>query len=141
MATAMLMAVIVETGRPPGEGNGNPLQYSHLENPMDGGDQQATVHVVTQSQTRLSDFTFTLYPSLHLSPRYPIWRVCIVTYYHFTKGETETPHGHMAYLRLQNRTCIEIYVFAIVYAYNSDNNVLHKNDQKIHRAITMTVLS
>ena len=70
----------------------------------------------------------TLYPSLHLSPRYSIWRVCIVTVHHFTKGETETPHGHMAYLRLQNRTCIEIYVFAMVYAYNSDNNVLHKND-------------
>ena len=58
----------------------------------------------------------TLYPSLHLSPRYPIWRVWIVTFHHFTKGETETPHGHMAYPRLQNRTCIQIYVFAMVYA-------------------------
>ena len=115
MATAMLMAVIVETGRPPGEGNGNPLQYSHLENPMDGGDQQATVHVVSGVEHDFT-FTFDLYTSLHLSPRYPIWRVCIVTFYHFTKGETETPHGHMAYLRLQNRTCIEIYVFVMVYA-------------------------
>ena len=35
----------------PGEGNGNPLQYSCLENPMDGGAQQATVHWVTKSQT------------------------------------------------------------------------------------------
>ena len=32
----------------------------------------------------------TLYPSLHLSPRYSIWRVCIVTFHHFTKGKTET---------------------------------------------------
>ena len=32
----------------------------------------------------------TLYPSLHLSPRYPIWRVCIVTFYHYTEGKTET---------------------------------------------------
>ena len=48
-------------GRSPGEGNGNPLQYSCLENPMDGGAWQATVHVVTKSQTQLSDFTFT-YP-------------------------------------------------------------------------------
>ena len=42
------------------EGNGNPLQYSCLENLMDGGAWWATVHGVTKSQTRLSDFTFTL---------------------------------------------------------------------------------
>ena len=47
------------SGRSPGEGNGNPLQYSCLENPMDGGAWWATVHGVTKSQTRLSDFTFT----------------------------------------------------------------------------------
>ena len=58
----------------------------------------------------------TLYPSLLLSPRYSIWRVCIVTFHRFTERETETPHGHMAYPRLQNRTSIEIYVFATVYA-------------------------
>ena len=46
-------------GRSPGEGNGNPLQYSCLENPMDRGAWQATVHGVTKSQTRLSDFTHT----------------------------------------------------------------------------------
>ena len=43
----------------PGEGNGNPLQYSCLENPMDQGVWQATLHGVTKSRTRLSDFTFT----------------------------------------------------------------------------------
>ena len=37
-------------GRSPGEGNGNPLQYSCLEDPMDGGAWQATVHGVTKSQ-------------------------------------------------------------------------------------------
>ena len=42
-------------GRSPGEGNGNPLQYSCLENPMDRGAWWATVHGVTKSQTRLSD--------------------------------------------------------------------------------------
>ena len=41
-----------------GEGNGNPLQYSCLENPMDGGAWWATVHG-SQSRTRLSNFTFT----------------------------------------------------------------------------------
>ena len=37
--------------RSPGEGNGNPLQYSCLKNPMDGGVWQATVHEVAKSQT------------------------------------------------------------------------------------------
>ena len=46
-------------GRSPGEGDGNPLQYSCLENPMDGEAWQATVRGVTKSWTRLSDFTFT----------------------------------------------------------------------------------
>ena len=51
------------SGRSPREGNGNPLQYSCLENPMDGGDLWATVRGVTKSRTQLSDFTF------HLSRR------------------------------------------------------------------------
>ena len=42
-----------------GEGNGTPLQYSCLENPMDGRAWWAAVHGVTKSRTRLSDFTFT----------------------------------------------------------------------------------
>ena len=45
-------------GRSPWEGNGNPLQYSCLENPMDGGAWQATVHGVAKSQTWLNNFTF-----------------------------------------------------------------------------------
>ena len=44
-------------GRSPGEGNGNPLQYSCLENLMDGGAWQATAHGVAKSRTWLSDFT------------------------------------------------------------------------------------
>ena len=44
-----------------GEGNGTPLQYFCLENPMDGGTWWAAVHGVARSQTRLSDFTFTFY--------------------------------------------------------------------------------
>ena len=45
------------SGRSLGEGNGNPLQYSCLENPMDGGAWLAPVHGVTKSWTRLSNFT------------------------------------------------------------------------------------
>ena len=48
------------SGRSPGEGNGNLLQSSCLENPMDRGAWWATVHGVAKSQTRLSDFTHSL---------------------------------------------------------------------------------
>ena len=41
---------ILGSGRFPGGGHSNPLQYSCLENPMDRGAWQATVHVVTKSQ-------------------------------------------------------------------------------------------
>ena len=44
-----------------GEGSGTPLQYSCLENPMDGGAWWAAVHGVDKSQTRLRDFTFTFH--------------------------------------------------------------------------------
>ena len=44
-----------------GEGNGTPLQYSCLENPMDGGAWWAAVYGVSRSRTRLSDFTFTFH--------------------------------------------------------------------------------
>ena len=47
-------------GRSPREGNGNPLQYYCLENPMGGGTWWATVHGVAKSQTRLSNFSLIL---------------------------------------------------------------------------------
>ena len=43
------------------EGNGTPLQYSFLENPMDGGAWWAAVHGVVKTRTRLSNFTFTFH--------------------------------------------------------------------------------
>ena len=51
------MGLILGSGRTPGVGNGNPLQYSYLENSMDRGEWQATVHGVAKSQTRLSTHT------------------------------------------------------------------------------------
>ena len=48
---ALNMGSVSRLGRFPGEGNGNPLQYSCLENPMDKGGWQATVHGVAKSQT------------------------------------------------------------------------------------------
>ena len=49
------LGLIPGSGRSPGEGNGNPLQFSCLDNSRDRGAWQAIVHGVTKSQTRLSD--------------------------------------------------------------------------------------
>ena len=49
------MGLIPGLGRSPGEGHGNALQYSCLENPMDKGDWQARVQRIAKSWTRLSD--------------------------------------------------------------------------------------
>ena len=70
------------------EGNGTPLQYSCLENPMDWGAWWATVHGVTMSQARLSDFTFTFhFPALEkemaIHSSVLAWRI----------PETEEPGG------------------------------------------------
>ena len=71
-----------------GEGNGNPLQYSCLENPMDGGAWWAAVHGVAKSRARLSDFTFTfnfhaLEKEMATHSRILAWRI----------PETEEPSG------------------------------------------------
>ena len=63
-----------------GEGNGTPLQYSCLENPMDGGAWQAAVHGVTKSRARLSDFTFTFHfqelgKEMATHSSVPAWRI------------------------------------------------------------------
>ena len=61
-------------------GNGNPLQYSCLENPMDGGAWWTAVHGVTKSQTGLSDFTFTFHfhaleKEMATRSSVPAWRI------------------------------------------------------------------
>ena len=49
------MGLILGVGKSPGGGNGNPLQYSYLENPMDRGAWQAAIHGVSESHTQLSN--------------------------------------------------------------------------------------
>ena len=71
---------IPRSGRSPGEGNGNLLQYSCLENPMKGGAWQVAVHGVAKSQTRLSDFT-----SLSLSEY--IWNLGKMVMMNLSKGQ------------------------------------------------------
>ena len=58
-ANARDPGLIPGLGQSPEEGNGNPLQCSCLGNPMDRGAWRATVHGVSKSRTRLSDFPFT----------------------------------------------------------------------------------
>ena len=55
------MDILATLSNKNGEGNGTPLQYSCLENPMDGGAWWATVHGVARSWIRLRDFTFTFH--------------------------------------------------------------------------------
>ena len=62
-----------------GEGNGNPLQYSCLENPTDGGAWRAAVRGVAQRRTRLSDFTYTHCAVLCLAAQFPV--PCLTTSY------------------------------------------------------------
>ena len=49
------MGLILGVGKSPGGGNGNPLQYSYLENPMDRGAWQSAIHGVSESHTQLSN--------------------------------------------------------------------------------------
>ena len=70
------LSLIPGWGRSPGEGNGDPLQYSCLENPMDGGAWWATVHGVAKSRTRLTT-------SLSLS--------CLCTLSHSVVPNSATP--------------------------------------------------
>ena len=72
--------MIPGSGRSPGVGNGNPLQYSCLGNPMDGGAWWATVHGVTQSWTWLSMHTHTVanltgFPDHSESTLGPLWHL------------------------------------------------------------------
>ena len=66
-------------GRSLGEGNGNPLQYSCLENPMDGGAWWTIVHGVAKSRTQLSNFTSLLHRDLEVRAESAVtllWGTC-----------------------------------------------------------------
>ena len=86
-------------GRSPGEGNGNPLQYSCLENPMDGEAWWATVHGVAK-RTRLSNVTFTFFLSLNGGD------VCYgITPAELAKGNQPLPHNCKATLEDAGGSC------------------------------------
>ena len=77
--------LIPESGGSPGEGNGSPLLYSRLENPMDGGVWRATVHTAADGQTWLSTYPHTVRIwTNHFDPTRILifnmisWRFCFV---------------------------------------------------------------
>ena len=95
-------------GRYSGEGNGNPIQYSCLENPMDRGTWWAAVHGVAKSRTWLSDFTFTFHILIVLSWGFNkaplVSRLFVSSYlatilykldytYHLVMSDSLWPHG------------------------------------------------
>ena len=85
------------SGRSPGGGNGNPLQYSCLENPMDRGAWWATVHGVTKSRTQLNTHTQTHWLNSYTSLFYFGWWLC----------------------RLQYVVCCQTNISIVVECYNS----------------------
>ena len=60
------VGLISRSGRCPGEGHGDPLQYSCLENPRDRGEGQATVHRVAKSQTQLKRLNIAQQHNAHI---------------------------------------------------------------------------
>ena len=87
-------SLIPGAGRYPREGNGNPLQYSCLENPMDRGACQAIVHGVAKSQTQLNDLACT-----HVH-----YTVCTFGKTHFV--HTKNMYVHLEKLKLYKFTCV-----------------------------------
>ena len=71
------------SGRSPGEGNGNPLQYYCLKNPRDRGAWWATVPGVTKSWTRLSDFTFLSFPYIYNISTFYIFFIVFKSVFYF----------------------------------------------------------
>ena len=83
------LGLIPGSRRSPGEGNGNQVQYSCLENPMDGGAWWATVYGVTKSWTWLSDFIFFL--SFHFKVK-EFTSEWLILRYRQDKGSTRHLH-------------------------------------------------
>ena len=82
------------SGGSPGEGNGNPLQYSCLENSMVGGAWWATVHGVTKSQTWLSDFSLTHSLLCPWSFTWILWTPYLSPPFHFWTPSSIFPPNH-----------------------------------------------
>ena len=110
------LSSIPGSGRFPGEGNGNPLHYSCLENPMDGGVWWAAVHGVAKSQTRLSNFTFTFHfgeseKEFHGQRNLAGYSLC---------GHKESDLTHI--YKILSYVCA-FYIYIYIYMYSKFPNV------------------
>ena len=101
---------ILGLGRSSGEGSGNPLQYSCLENPMDRRAWWAIVHWVAKSWTRLSDFTFTFYVPGMYSSEYEfnknVTTAAIKSLESVGDGSTQESHCNAMWLVAANKAII-----------------------------------
>ena len=96
------------SGRSSGEGNGKPLQYSCLENPMDRGARQATVHWVAKSRTRPSAFTSLLYLSCHLGSPQSSILLCKKVTANYKEQLSQSFQSFYVYRKIQESGLIKI---------------------------------
>ena len=106
------LGLIPGSGRCPGEGNGNPLQYSCLENSMDRGAWWTIVHGVTKSLTQLSNFRFThiqfsvlVFAFWQIHSSYPCtwYIICNVNYFYQKNGSMKVKRHWSS--KLSNLSC------------------------------------
>ena len=103
-------------GRSPGEGNGNPLQYSCLENPMDGAAWWAIVNGVAKSQTQLSDFTSLMYHKTLCKVLYSTMSFEIWSYYNSQQDICLVSNRMpVIYLSVWTHHFWGWYVFSLIY--------------------------
>ena len=118
--------LISGSGRSPGGGHGNPLQYSCLENPMDREAWQATVHGVAKSQTQLSDKRFHFHClQLCFSGRY-VWLLALICKLYFVSACARHQAGWLAVVSLiPSHPCLPGFHFPasshVCARYNSYN--------------------
>ena len=123
-------------GRFPGEREGNPLQYSCLENPMNGGTWKAAVHGVTKSRTRLSDFTLSKYPAVDVTGDRSKVRCCKEQYYIGTLNVRSMNQGKLEVVR-QEMARVNVDILGIselkwtgMGEFNTDDHYIYYSRQE-----------
>ena len=117
------MSLIPGLGRSPGEGHGNPLQYSCLENPMDKGPWQVKFHGAAQSRTRLKWFSThrkqlsmlaCIWATVHRGSRSQTW---LNDWTHTQTDTWEWNHDYLYFTKLCVISFPMFYSFHIVFAF------------------------
>ena len=116
--------------RSPGEGNGNPLQDSCQENPVDRGAWQGTVHGVAKSWTQLSDFTFTFNRRMILCPKV---RKIIFQLLSFNTVVKVSVLNIIKYCLTEISTVLQSYLFCPTVTLRGFSRLL--SGKRIHRPV------